>query len=178
MTVPFGAFDNGGSAVKLRHVRQVAVVVGVVVALTGARHSSGGGCGGSSNSSGSSSSSTGGSGSGSHHDDDDDSGSVPGGGGVESSSLGEATEDLRIEECEVEGQTLTADVRATNSSTSETYSYMFQVAFKDAAGTTVATGSSGIFSVAAGATDSTVVTASTTVTDGTCELVEPQRVAG
>ncbi|MGW7204843.1 hypothetical protein [Streptomyces sp. NPDC054837] len=165
---------------KLRHVRQVAVVVGVVVALTGARHSSGGGCfGGSSNSSGSSSSSTGGSGSGSHHDDDDDeSGSVPGGGGVESSSLGEATQDLRIEECAVEGQTLTADVRATNSSTSETYSYMFQVAFKDAAGTTVATGSSGIFSVAAGATDSAVVTASTTVTDGTCELVDPQRVAG
>ncbi|MFF1293271.1 MULTISPECIES: hypothetical protein [unclassified Streptomyces] len=163
---------------KLRHVRQVAVVVGVVVALTGARHSSGGGCfGGSSNSSGSSSSSTGGSGS-HHDDDDDDSGSVPGGGGVESSSLGEATQDLRIEECEVEGETLTADVRATNSSTSETYSYMFQVAFKDAAGTTVATGSSGIFSVAAGATDSAVVTASTTVTDGTCELVDPQRVAG
>lgn len=164
---------------KLRHVRQVAVVVGVVVALTGARHSSGGGCfGGSSNSSGSSSSSTGGSSS--HHDDDDDddSGSVSGGGGVESSSLGEATQDLRIEECAVEGQTLTADVRATNSSTSETYSYMFQVAFKDAAGTTVATGSSGIFSVAAGATDSAVVTASTTVTDGTCELVDPQRVAG
>ncbi|WP_327717704.1 hypothetical protein OG381_21540 [Streptomyces sp. NBC_00490] len=162
---------------KLRHVRQVALVVGVVVALTGARHSSGGGCSGSSsNSSGSSSSSTGGS---SHHDDDDDdSGSVPGGGGVESSSLGEATQDLRIEKCEVEGQTLTADVRATNSSTSQTYSYMFQVAFKDAAGTTVATGSSGIFSVAAGATDSAVVTASPTVTDGTCELVDPQRVAG
>ncbi|WP_405645321.1 hypothetical protein [Streptomyces sp. NBC_00019] len=161
---------------KLRHVRQVAVVVGVVVALTGARHSSGGGCfGGSSNSSSSSSSSTGGSGS--HHDDDDDSGSVSGG-GVESSSLGEATQDLRIEECKVDGQSLVADVRATNSSTSETYSYMFQVAFKDAAGTTVATGSSGIFSVAAGATDSALVTANTTVTDGTCELVDPQRVAG
>lgn len=166
---------NGGFAVKLRHVRQVAVVVGVVVALTGARHSSGGGCfGGSSNSGSSSSSSTGGSG----NHDDDDSGSVSGGGGVESSSLGEATQDLRIEECEVEGGTLTADVRATNSSTSETYSYMFQVAFKDASGTTVATGSSGIFSLAAGATDSALVTASSTVTDGTCELVDPQRVAG
>ncbi|MFF4271003.1 hypothetical protein [Streptomyces sp. NPDC001536] len=161
---------------KLRHVRQVAVVVGVVVALTGARHSSGGGCfGGGSNSGGSSSSSTGGSG---NHDDDDDSGSVPGGGGVESSSLGEATQDLRIEECEVEGGTLTADVRATNSSTSQTYTYMFQVAFKDASGTTVATGSSGIFSVAAGATDSALVTANSTVTDGTCELVDPQRIAG
>lgn len=158
---------------KLRHVRQVAVVVGVVVALTGARHSSGGGCfGGGSNSGGSSSSSTGGS------HDDDDSGSVPGGGGVEPSSLGEATQDLRIEECEVEGGTLTADVRATNSSTSQTYTYMFQVAFKDASGTTVATGSSGIFSLAAGATDSALVTASSTVTDGTCELVDPQRVAG
>lgn len=162
---------------KLRHVRQVAVVVGVVVALTGARHSSGGGCfGGSSNSGGSSSSSTGGSGS--HADDDaDDSGSVSGG-GVEPSSLGEATQDLRIEECKVEGGTLTADVRATNSSTSETYTYMFQVAFKDASGTTVATGSSGIFSLAAGATDSALVTASSTVTDGTCELVDPQRIAG
>ncbi|CAM5478267.1 hypothetical protein SGLAM104S_06742 [Streptomyces glaucescens] len=32
---------------KRRHVRAVAVVVGVVVALTGARHSSGGGCGSS-----------------------------------------------------------------------------------------------------------------------------------
>lgn len=165
---------NGGFAVKLRHVRQVAVVVGVVVALTGARHSSGGGCfGGSSNSGSSSSSSTGGSG----NHDDDDSGSVSGG-GVESSSLGEATQDLRIEECEVEGGALTADVRATNSSTSETYSYMFQVAFKDASGTTVATGSSGIFSLAAGATDSALVTASSTVTDGTCELMDPQRVAG
>ncbi|MDN3023288.1 hypothetical protein [Streptomyces sp. S.PB5] len=163
---------------KLRHVRAVAVVVGVVVALTGARHSSGGGCfGGSSNSGSSSSSSTGGSGS---HDSDTDSdtdidaGSVSGGG--ESSSLGEATQDLTIEECKVEGGTLVADVRATNSSTTAS-GYMFQVAFKDASGTTAATGSSGIFSVAPGGTGTATVTASATVTDGTCELVDPQRIA-
>ncbi|MEU6374427.1 hypothetical protein [Streptomyces sp. NPDC046909] len=157
---------------KLRHARAVAVFVGVVFALTGARHSSGGGCmGHDSNSSGSSSSSTGGSGS----HDDDDSGSVSG--GVEPSSLGEETRDLTIAECKVGNGTLVADVRATNSGASAS-SYMFQVAFKDASGTTVATGSSGIFSLAAGATDSAQVTADATVTDGTCELVNPQRIAG
>ncbi|MER6343573.1 hypothetical protein ACWC10_18385 [Streptomyces sp. NPDC001595] len=55
---------------KLRHVRAVAVLLGVTVALTGARHSGGGGCGGGSNSS-SSSSGSGGT-TGGHYDSDDD----------------------------------------------------------------------------------------------------------
>ncbi|WP_329337955.1 hypothetical protein OG866_24915 [Streptomyces sp. NBC_00663] len=165
---------------KLRHVRAVAVFVGVVVALTGARHSSGAGCSGhSSNSDSSSHSSTGGGST--HYDDDDDSvsgsGSDSGSGGVSETTLGEPTQDLTIAECKVENGSLVADVRATNSSTAETYSYMFQVAFKDASGTTAATGSSGIFSLAPGASDSALVTASSTVTDGTCELVDPQRIS-
>ncbi|PWI16249.1 hypothetical protein DI272_20320 [Streptomyces sp. Act143] len=160
---------------KLRHVRAVAVFVGVVVALTGARHSSGAGCSGhSSNSDSSSHSSTGGSGS--HHDDDDDS--LPGGGGVPETTLGQSTQDVTIKECRVEDQGLVADVRATNSSTTATNDYMIEVVFKDASGTTVATEHSGLFGVAPGASDSVLVTAAgTTVTDGTCELGEAQAVS-
>lgn len=165
----------GGTVVKLRHVRAVAVFVGVVVALTGARHSSGAGCSGNSSDSGSSShSSTGGS---SHYDDDDDS--VPGsGGGVSETTLGQSTQDVTIEECRVEDTGLVADVRATNSSTTVTNDYMIEVVFKDASGTVVATEHSGLFGVAPGASDSVLVTAAdATATDGTCELSEAQAVS-
>ncbi|WP_405735538.1 hypothetical protein OG885_25865 [Streptomyces sp. NBC_00028] len=162
---------------KLRHVRAVAVFVGVVVALTGARHSSGGGCSGhSSNSDSSSHSSTGGGST--HYDDDDDSVSGSGSGGVSESTLGQSTQDVTIKECRVEDQGLVADVRALNSSTTTTYDYMVEVVFKDASGTAVATEHSGLFGVAPGASDSVLVTAAAaTATDGTCELSEAQAVS-
>ncbi|MFF5498193.1 hypothetical protein [Streptomyces aquilus] len=162
---------------KLRHVRALAVFVGVVVALTGARHSSGGGCSGhSSNSDSSSHSSTGGSGS--HYDDDDDSVSGSGSGGVSETTLGQSTQDVTIKECRVEDQGLVADVRATNSSATATNDYMIEVVFKDASGTPVATEHSGIFGVAPGASDSVLVTAAgATAADGTCELSEAQAVS-
>ncbi|MCW8375493.1 hypothetical protein [Streptomyces justiciae] len=161
---------------KLRHVRALAVFVGVVVALTGARHSSGAGCSGhSSNSDSSSHSSTGGSSN--HYDDDDDSVSGSGG-GVSETTLGQSTQDVTIKECRVEDQGLVADVRATNSSATATNDYMIEVVFKDASGTTVATEHSGIFGVAPGASDSVLVTAAgATAADGTCELSEAQAVS-
>ncbi|GGY19190.1 hypothetical protein [Streptomyces minutiscleroticus] len=126
---------------RLRHVRAVAVGLGVVLALTGARHSGGGGCSGSSHSSGSS----GGShydddtdtdyGSGSHYrsgsdyDDDYDTGGTsdesPGSGGRE--ALQDAT--VRLVKC-VTGKTPYARVEVTNPNTRDG-SFWADVAFRD-----------------------------------------------
>ncbi|MFE5919618.1 hypothetical protein ACWCQZ_06290 [Streptomyces sp. NPDC002285] len=166
---------------KLRHVRAVAVCVGVVVALTGARHSSGGGCDSNSNSSSSSSSSGGTSGGSTHYDDDDDdydTGSSSSGGVESEGPSAEDTTDVKIEKCEydaVEG--LVARVRATNSSTTTTYSYTFTVTFKDSAGTAVDTATSGILTVDAGATDTIDVVARQSVAGGSCELGDAMRMS-
>ncbi|MFE9022159.1 hypothetical protein ACFYNL_26855 [Streptomyces sp. NPDC007808] len=127
---------------KLRHVRAVAVFVGVVVALTGARHSSGGGCDSSSNSS-SSSSSSGGTSGGSTYGDDDDYGSSGGTGGGTESASAEPTADVRLESCTYDASRgIVARVKATNSSTITTYTYAFGVTFKDPDGAVVRTSSS------------------------------------
>ncbi|MFJ7077727.1 hypothetical protein [Streptomyces sp. NPDC098781] len=157
----------------------MAVFVGVVVALTGARHSSGGGCDSNSNSS-SSSSSSGGS---THYDDDDDydydTGSSSGGGAQTSSGPSfEITRDVKIEECAYDAvKGLVARVRATNSSASTVYSYTFTVTFKDAAGGTLDTATSRIPAVDAGATETTDVVARKSASGGTCELSDPTRTA-
>ncbi|MEV8088036.1 hypothetical protein [Streptomyces nigra] len=167
---------------KLRHVRAVAVFVGVVVALTGARHSSGGGCSGSDSSS-SSSSSSGGSGGGStHYDDDDDydTGSTSGGGAQTSEGPGAAeTDDVDVVRCENDpDRGLVARVSATNSDALRTYSYTFTVTFKDAAGGELDKQTSGILTVEPGATESVDVTARTKATgSGTCVLGEALRMA-
>ncbi|WP_406257813.1 hypothetical protein [Streptomyces nigra] len=165
---------------KLRHVRAVAVFVGVVVALTGARHSSGGGCSGSDHSS-SSSSSSGGSGGGStHYDDDDDTGSTSGGGAQTSEGPGAAeTDDVDIVRCENDPERgLVARVSATNSDALRTYSYTFTVTFKDAGGGELDKQTSGILTVEPGATESVDVTARTQATgSGTCVLGEALRMA-
>ncbi|MFJ5059664.1 hypothetical protein ACIP96_09565 [Streptomyces nigra] len=163
---------------KLRHVRAVAVFVGVVVALTGARHSSGGGCSGSDHSS-SSSSSSGGSGGGSTHYDDD-TGSTSGGGAQTSEGPDAAeTDDVDIVRCENDPERgLVARVSATNSDALRTYSYTFTVTFKDAAGSELDKQTSGILTVEPGATESVDVTARTQATgSGTCVLGEALRMA-
>jgi len=166
--------------VKLRHVRAVAVCVGVVVALTGARHSSGGGCDSSSNSSSSSSSSGGTSGGSTHYDDDDDydAGSSSGGGVESEGPSAEDTTDVKIEKCEYEAaKGLVARVRATNSSTTTTYSYTFTVTFKDSAGTVADTVTAGILTVDAGATDTIDVAARQSVEGGSCEVGDAMRMS-
>lgn len=142
---------------KLRHVRAVAVFVGVVVALTGAKHSSGGGCSGD-NSSSSSSTSGGTTSGGSHYDDDDDydsSGSGSGSGGVEvsESPAGEETDDVVIESCRLDGTKAVARVRASNLSSVTDYSYTFTVGFRAPDGTTFHTGDYTIQNVPAGSSD-------------------------
>ncbi|MCF1600369.1 hypothetical protein [Streptomyces muensis] len=143
---------------KLRHVRAVAVLVGVVVALTGAKRSHGGGCDDSSSSS-SSSSSTGGT----HYDDDDDdyssSGGVSGGGSSATASA-EATQDVRIRSCVYDAtRGIVAQVEATNTSSITTYTYEFGVTFKDPSGTLVRTSSSSIPYVSADTTETLDVAA-------------------
>ncbi|MFE6172816.1 hypothetical protein [Streptomyces sp. NPDC056464] len=166
---------------KLRHVRAVAVFVGVVVALTGARHSSGGGCDSNSNSSSSSSGSGGNYGGSTHYDDDDDydTGSSSGGGADTSEGpSAEDTGDVKIEECEYDAaRGLVARVRATNSSATTTYSYTFTVTFKDSSGTVLDTATSGILTVDAGATETTDVVARKSATGGTCELSNAMRMS-
>ncbi|WP_217206603.1 hypothetical protein [Streptomyces sp. AC550_RSS872] len=143
---------------KIRHVRAVAVVVGVVVALTGAKRSNGGGCDDSSSSSSSSSSSGG-----THYDDDDDhssSGGVPGGGSSATASA-EATQDVRIRSCVYDAtRGIVAQVEATNTSSVTTYTYEFGVTFKDPGGALVRTSSSTIPYVSAGTTETLDVAAS------------------
>ncbi|MEU6542845.1 hypothetical protein [Streptomyces sp. NPDC046859] len=155
--------------------------VGVVVALTGARHSNGGGCGGSD--SHSSSSSSGGHGGGStHYDDDDDdygTGSTSGGGTQTSEGPGAAaTRDVRIDRCENDpDRGLVARVSATNSDALRTYSYTFTVTFKDSGGRELDKATSGILTVEPGATESVDVVARASATAaGTCVLGEALRV--
>lgn len=189
---------------KLRHVRAVAVFGIAVVALTGARGSHGGSCsGGSSGSSGgssSSSSSSGGSDSssstsssggdssssggfssttGGSSDSTSSStssssgsttGSVPGVGGSSN-----ASRDLRIAECKYDpSRGLTTRITATNSSSSETYTYRFTVKFTNS-GSTVGTRSGSILFVAPGKTESRdfatpYVKKSTETLIGRCEV--------
>ncbi|MGX1131372.1 hypothetical protein RKD49_003562 [Streptomyces glaucescens] len=177
---------------KLRHVRAVAVFVGVVVALTGARHSSGGGCDNSGSSS--SSSTSGGTTGGSHYDDDDDydsgygstgsTGSTPGsdetGDGGRSGSV-DASGEVKLESCAYdETRGIVARVSATNPSASQTYTYEFSVTFKDPNGTLVRTSESTIPYVSAGNTETLDVTAVYVPADGdgsgsSCELDDVTR---
>ncbi|QYX79326.1 hypothetical protein [Streptomyces akebiae] len=165
---------------KTRHVRAVAVFGIAVFALTGARGSSGGGCSGGSSSS-SSSSSSGGSDSGGTTTT---GGSTTTGTGGTSGSRG-AARDLKIETCEYDNG-LAARVRATNSSSSTTYTYKFDVEFTDADGKIVATteggairslapGSSDVLpvKVVAGSVDDTAFAAG----GGTCKLTGISRSA-
>ncbi|MFE5189485.1 hypothetical protein [Streptomyces sp. NPDC056628] len=155
--------------------------VGVVVALTGARHSHGGGCGGSD--SHSSSSSSGGHGGGStHYDDDDDdygTGSTSGGGTRTSEAPDAAdTRDVAIDRCANDpDRGLVARVSATNSDALRTYSYTFTVTFKDSGGRELDKATSGILTVEPGATESVdvVARASATAADS-CVLGEALRM--
>jgi hypothetical protein len=173
---------------KFRHVRAVAVFVGVVVALTGARHSSGGGCDNSSSSSSSSSSSGGTSGGGSTHydDDDDDDYSSSGGvsGGSSATASAEATQDVRIRNCVYDAtRGVVATVEATNTSSITTYTYEFGVTFKDSSGTPLRTSTSTIPYVSADTTETLDVAASyvpdadESMTGVTCQLGEVTRTA-
>jgi hypothetical protein len=174
---------------KLRHVRAVAIAVGVVVALTGARGSGGGGCS-SSDSSSSSSSSSGGS-SGGHYDDDDDvdvhvpdvdTGTSSGGATSDatsgSGSSAEAASDLEIDNCAYdEARGLVARVTATNSSPTTSYTYDFTVIFKDPSGATIKSTTDSISYVPAAESRTQDVAApyvpsSTDTTNGTCELTD------
>ncbi|KUN97594.1 hypothetical protein [Streptomyces caeruleatus] len=146
---------------KLRHVRAVAVVAGVMIALTGAKRSHGGSCDNSSSSSSSSSSSTGGtsgdtSGGSTHYDDDDDDYGSGTGAGAEASEApaGEAAaEDVKIDSCKPDGNKMAATVRATNSSATTQYTYTFTVTFKDKDGKQFHTGNYLIQAVPAGSSD-------------------------
>lgn len=139
---------------KIRHVRALAVFGIALVALTGARGSSGGGC--DNHSSSSSSSSSGGS---SHRDDDSSGssgGSLPGG-----SSADKAARDITIDECKYDTATknLTARITVTNSGALD-YDYDVTMKFMGAAGGSVvpATASKTAIAVAAGASESAVLT--------------------
>ncbi|MGC9539872.1 hypothetical protein [Streptomyces sp. UG1] len=130
---------------KLRHVRAVAVIACVVVALTGARRSHGGGCDDSSNSS---SSSSGSGGSTHHYDDDDDDYSSSGGsasGGSSATASARPTTDVKITSCVYDpSRGIVARVEAANTSSVTTYTYEFGVVFKDPDGAPVRTSSSAI----------------------------------
>jgi hypothetical protein len=181
---------------KLRHVRAVAVFVGVVVALTGARHSGGGGCDSSN-----SSSSSGSSGGSSHYDDDDsgsgsgydtgydsgyDSGATSGGETSDTGSGGsvDASQDVRIEDCVYDAtRGIVARVSASNPSSTLTYSYEFSVTFKDPEGTVLRTSESTIPYVSPGDTETLDVAASYVPaagddgSGGRCELDDVTRTA-
>ncbi|MDN0194047.1 hypothetical protein [Streptomyces sp. S.PNR 29] len=170
---------------KLRHVRAVAVFVGVVVALTGARHSSGGGCSNdSSNSSHSSSTSGGTTGGSSHYDDDDDVSTTTGGGSGSKSRATDPAKDVKIDSCAFDKtRGIVARVSATNSSTSTTYTYKFSVTFKDPAGAPVRTSNSTIPYVAADSTQTLDVAAAYVPRSGqnasgsSCRLSDVTRTA-
>ncbi|MDC2946902.1 hypothetical protein [Streptomyces heilongjiangensis] len=122
---------------KSRHVRAIAVFGIAVIALTGARGSHGGGCSGGSSSSSSSSSSGGSGGSDSSSSTSSGGSSTVGTGGSSSSKRG-AARDLKIETCTYDNG-LVSRVRATNSSSTATYSYEFDLEFTDASGTVLHT---------------------------------------
>lgn len=176
---------------KLRHVRAVAIAVGVVVTLTGARHHSGGGCSSSHSSSNSHSSTSGG-----HHYDDDDDVDVDvpdidtdsSGGATDDATSGsgssaETADDLDIESCVYdESRGLVARVTATNSSATTSYTYDFTVTFKDPTGTTITSTDDTISYVPATETKTQEVAApyvpdTDDATNGTCELTNATRTA-
>ncbi|MEV4685491.1 hypothetical protein [Streptomyces kurssanovii] len=134
---------------KIRHVRAIAVFGIALVALTGARGSGGGGCDNSSSSS---------SGGGSHRDDDSGSTggvSVPGG-----SSADKAARDITIDECKYDDATkaLTAKITINNSDSLD-YDYDVTMKFTGGVGGTAvpATASESAIAVAAGASETTVL---------------------
>ncbi|MFI9801531.1 hypothetical protein [Streptomyces sp. NPDC052302] len=159
----------------------MAVFVGVVVALTGARHSHGGGCSGSDSHSSSSSSGGYGGGSTHHYDDDDDdygTGSTSGGTRTGDGPAAAETRDVKIDRCENDpDRGLVARVSATNSDALRTYSYTFTVTFKDSGGRELDKATSGILTVEPGATESVdVVARASATTSGTCVLGEALRM--
>jgi hypothetical protein len=178
---------------KLRHVRAVAIAVGVVVALTGARGSGGGGCSGSDSSS-SSSSSSGGT-SGGHYDNDDDDVDVPGastsvssGGATAEASPGSgsstgAASELEIDDCAYEeARGLVARVTATNSSPTTSYTYHFTVVFKDPSGTTIKSTADSIAYVPAAQSRTRdvatpYVPSGAEATNGTCDVTGATKTA-
>lgn len=179
---------------KLRHVRAVAVFGIAVFALTGARGSSGGSCSSGSSSSSSSSSSTGGS---SYGDDTTSGGSTTTTGGTTGStssgttttgsvsgtgSNNKAIRDVRIDSCEYDpSRGIVAAISATNSSTSENYTYTFTVSFTDPSGTSIGERNPTIPMVLPGRTDKLDVATPYTPQDGAtsggkCTLSKVQRV--
>ncbi|MFF6781286.1 hypothetical protein [Streptomyces sp. NPDC012510] len=163
-----------------RHVRAVAVFGIAVIALTGARGSGGAGCSGGSSSSSSSSSSSGGSDGGSSTST---GGSTTTGTGGSSASKG-AARDLKIETCTYDNG-LVARVRATNSSSTSTYTYKFDVEFTDSNGKVLHTAEDGgIASVPAGSSDTLDVTAPQSAvgdaefSGGSCKLTDLSRYTG
>ncbi|MFJ8644744.1 hypothetical protein ACIRNI_01240 [Streptomyces sp. NPDC093546] len=186
---------------KLRHVRAVAVFGIVLVTLTGARGSHGGSCGGSSSSSSSSSSDGGSSTSGGYDGSTDStSGSTSGSsngdtdvtittGGTSTSgssgggSKGKAGDDkgVSITECYYDpSRGIVARVSAHNTSTSEQYTYKFQVRFTDPERNDLGTRDSMIPWVQPGKLEKTDIAAPYWAKDGdgsggTCELVSVSR---
>ncbi|MDJ0461935.1 hypothetical protein [Streptomyces sp. H27-C3] len=140
-----------------RHIRAAAVCAIAVIALTGARGSRGGSCDSDSGSSGSSSSSGGHSNNGSG---DSDSSTTSGGSTGEAGNVSRpapAAGDVKIEDCVFKESEvkLVAKLRVTNTnSTSKTYDYRIEIAFKDAAGTTISTAPAGA-KLASGASTTT-----------------------
>ncbi|MEN8649625.1 hypothetical protein ABCR94_02970 [Streptomyces sp. 21So2-11] len=147
-----------------RHIRAIAVFGIAVLALTGARGSRGGSCDSDSGSSGSSSSS-GGHSSNNNGSSDSDSSTTSGGSTGEAGNVSRpaaAAGDITIDDCVFKESELklVAKLRIKNSNTtSKTYRYVIEAAFKDAAGTTISTAPAGV-TLAAGATTSTEAIAS------------------
>ncbi|MEU0274385.1 hypothetical protein [Streptomyces sp. NPDC006307] len=189
---------------KLRHVRAVAVFGIVLVTLTGARGSHGGSCGGSSSSSSSSSDggssstsgggydgstgSTSGSTSGSGNGDTDvtittGGTSTSGSSGSSGGGKGKADDDkgVSITECYYDpSRGIVARVSAHNTSTSEQYTYKFQVRFTDPERNDLGTRDSMIPWVQPGKLEKTDIAAPYWAKDGdgsggTCELVSVSR---
>ncbi|MEV8306931.1 hypothetical protein AB0P36_06080 [Streptomyces flavidovirens] len=195
---------------KLRHVRAVAVFGIAVFALTGARGSGGGGCDNSSSGSsggssfdGSSSSSSSSSG-GSSYDDGYTSGGYTSGDTTTGSSTtsgyttGSSTTtgstsgsrgntnitDVRIDSCVYDpSRGIVAAVSATNSSSSENYTYTFTVRFTDPSGATIATRHPSMSMVLAGQTDrldvaTPYVAQAGETSGGKCTLSNVRRISG
>ncbi|WP_031070891.1 hypothetical protein [Streptomyces sp. NRRL S-118] len=118
---------------KLRHVRAVAVLGVVLVALTGARGSGGGGCGSSSGSSSNSNSNSDTSSSGGTQGNDGSSGSGTGGASVPGGGSGAsaAERDVRIDDCRMDaaGKNLIAKITVTNDDAMD-YRYDVTLQFK------------------------------------------------
>lgn len=149
---------------KIRHVRAIAVFGIALVALTGARGYSGGSCGGGS--------SSGSSGSGSSNHDSTSGGSTGStgsttGGSVTGGSKDKPADDVRITSCTwSDSRGITARVSATNSSSSEKYTYKFSVTFTDPNGAVLHTGNPSIPYVMPGSTDTLDTSAPYILKDG------------